>query len=243
MLLHAHKNHVFVLRNQGGFSMLELSLVMVVIGLLIGAILGGQELIKHANFKALIKEIQQYRMAIQNFKTQYDALPGDMVDATSYWTTTNGDGDGLIEVASNEHYKAWQHLMLAGLVSGSYNGTSEEAPSKIQGNSFYIYETAGSAIYNISGSSKNDQYIAPKIGGLWQNLISPIDAYAIDSKIDDGIASRGTMRAAYMPNSSTGTNCALTTGGTTAPYVSYTGIATYNLTQESVACVLYFYTN
>src|SRR5437763_7869808 len=116
-----------------GFTLLELSIVLVIIGLLIGGIFVGQSLIHTAQINAVISEFNRYQTAVQNFKQQYQALPGDMNNATSFWgsaggtgadatcfntlsntaATCNGNGDGSIQTSVSlwdEVYRAWQHL-------------------------------------------------------------------------------------------------------------------------------------
>lgn len=133
----------------GGFSLLELSIVLVAIGLLVGGLLVASNLIRSSEVRAIITEIHNYRVAVQNFHTRYDALPGDMDYATRLWgavntdpntcfataTTTgstatcNGNGNGQIRIwdgpGGNEGFRAWQHLSNAGLVGGQFPGISD----------------------------------------------------------------------------------------------------------------------
>lgn len=128
-----------------GFSLVELSIVLVILGLLVGGILAGQSLIRASELRAVINESQRYTTAIHAFRDKYFALPGDMNNATAIWGkdnakcsghtgsvatpgTCNGDGDGLIEDSGNgagftaEVFRGWQQLALAGLVEGTYTG-------------------------------------------------------------------------------------------------------------------------
>ena len=128
-----------------GFSLVELSIVLVILGLLVGGVLSGQSLIRAAELRSVTADYSRYVAAISSFRDKYFALPGDMANAGSFWgvdttancdwasstagtgtTTCNGDGDGRIIVnytsPSNEPFRSWQHLASAGLVEGSYNG-------------------------------------------------------------------------------------------------------------------------
>lgn len=130
-----------------GFSLVELSIVLVIIGLLIGGILAGQSLIRAGEIRASLKQLNEYMTAVNTFNLKYDALPGDMVDATRYWgiadgatgndatcrnasqtgpRTCNGDGDGyisaIITTAYAEIFHAWKHLSNEGLIGGLYTG-------------------------------------------------------------------------------------------------------------------------
>ena len=117
-----------------GFSIVELSIVLVIIGLLIGAVLAGKELIRQSKIQSVIKEANLYKTAIATFYLKYDALPGDMPNAVSYWgkragtwvdgvdndcatlphgtepyrtETCNGNGDGRIGEADTTNYHEW----------------------------------------------------------------------------------------------------------------------------------------
>ena len=135
-----------------GFSLVELSIVLVILGLLVGGVLSGQSLIRAAELRAVTTEYSRYITAVQSFRDKYFALPGDMSNAVKYWaqaaggtadgmdaacaallvasttpTTCNGDGNGQISdivYANNgyEVYRSWQHLANAGLIEGSYSG-------------------------------------------------------------------------------------------------------------------------
>lgn len=140
---------------KNGFSLVELSIVLVILGLLTGGILAGQSLIRAAEIRAVSNEYTRYRTAIFTFRDRYMALPGDMPNAIKFWgrqagadvigmdatcrdltaaatgtLTCNGNGDGLIAGNSNdayETYRAWQHLANAGLIEGSYSGVTAGA--------------------------------------------------------------------------------------------------------------------
>lgn len=135
-------------RHQHGFTLIELSVVLVVLALLTGGILGGQALISAAELRAVATEHSKFTTAIHAFDSKYDALPGDMKDATSYWgnaqnggtggectftytaytdgrQTCNGDNNGIVE--NDEAFRFWQHLANAGLIEGTYTGTQGSA--------------------------------------------------------------------------------------------------------------------
>lgn len=129
---------------QDAFSLVELSIVLVILGLLTGGILGGQSLIRAAELRSVTTEYNQYLTAFNTFRSKYFALPGDMRNAVQFWgqatncpgttaqgttdgTTCNGDGNGRIENTnpdSNEWFRSWQHLANAGLIQGVYNGVT-----------------------------------------------------------------------------------------------------------------------
>lgn len=129
-----------------GFTILELSVVLVILGLIAGGILAGQSLYRSAELNSVMNETQQYVMAFNNFRMEYNALPGDMNNATDFFgaadggngtgadcrdldksqmtATCNGDGDGIVD-ANYEMFYMWHHLQSAGLISGQYEGRSD----------------------------------------------------------------------------------------------------------------------
>ncbi len=129
------------------FSLVELSIVLVILGLLTGGILAGQSLIRAAELRSVTTDIQKYSTALMSFRDKYMALPGDMQNAQSFWgvahatpatcattasttaLTCNGDGNGqlLFATGANEMFRAWQHMANAGLIEGTYTGTEGTA--------------------------------------------------------------------------------------------------------------------
>lgn len=132
---------------QRGFSLVELSIVLVILGLFTGGILAGQSLIRAAELRAVSAEFQRYIAATQTFRDKYMAIPGDMNNATRFWNrqenqswcitgssasvttsgTCDGNGDGMLGFAaaasqSGEMFQYWRQLALAGFIEGTYTG-------------------------------------------------------------------------------------------------------------------------
>lgn len=130
-----------------GFSLVELSIVLVILGLLVGGILAGQSLIRASELRAVSTEYQQWTTATNAFRDKYFALPGDFRDATRFWGRMNsnadcitrssasvaspgacdGVGDGAVNSAaaasqSGERFQFWLHLNRAGMIPGDYTG-------------------------------------------------------------------------------------------------------------------------
>lgn len=142
------------MRARSGFSLVELSIVLVILGLLTGGILSGQALIRAAELRSVSADTQRYTTAIHSFRDKYFALPGDMANAVRFWgaqaggtadgrdavcaalthatpatgaATCNGNGNGMIgndSLTYYEWFRTWQHLTNAGLIEGSYAGVS-----------------------------------------------------------------------------------------------------------------------
>lgn len=126
-------------KQESAFSLLELSIVLVIIGLLSAGILVGQSLIRAAELRSVTSDQQRYKTAINTFRDKYSALPGDMRNATAFWGkdnalcstqtgtvavpgTCNGNNNGIWDLDMVENYRAWQHLSNAGVIEGSYSG-------------------------------------------------------------------------------------------------------------------------
>lgn len=134
---------------QRGFSLVELSIVLVILGLLVGGVLAGQSLIRAAELRSVSAEYSRFTAATYAFRDKYFALPGDLRDATRFWgraantadCVTNssaavtsaaagacdGDGDGAVSMPPTvstvgEMHQFWKQLALAGLIEGSYTG-------------------------------------------------------------------------------------------------------------------------
>ena len=133
------------MKQNSAFTLVELSIVLVILGLLVGGVLTGQSLIRAAELRSVPTQQARYQTAAMTFKDKYLAIPGDMNNAASYWgaadggtgnsagcmntqgtgtQTCNGNGDGKILPAgsSNEYFRFWQHLANAGLIEGTYSG-------------------------------------------------------------------------------------------------------------------------
>ena len=145
---------------KNAFSLVELSIVLVILGLLVGGVLSGQSLIRASELRSASTQFAQYRAAAYTFRDKYFALPGDMPNATAFWQSAggtgadatciaaqtsatpacNGNGDGLISgggsepVAHGERFMAWKHLANAGLVEGSYTGKTMGAAGTYEAN-------------------------------------------------------------------------------------------------------------
>lgn len=189
------------MRKQDGFTLIEIAVVLVIIGLLVGGVLKGQELITNARVRHLILQQDGVRAAYFGFLDRYRALPGDYNQAAANIAgiaagacTGNGDGNGRIETAGSatpgEHILAWEHLSKAGFINGSYTcvAAGAETPSSTPTNAYAArLQLVWDAVYDPAASAARHNL---KTGSQ-----IPSDILAeVDRKIDDGRATGGTIR-------------------------------------------------
>jgi prepilin-type N-terminal cleavage/methylation domain-containing protein len=238
-----------------GFTLIELSIVLVIIGLIVGGVLIGQDLIKAADNRSVVTDFEKLQTAIYAFRNKYNGLPGDLETATNFWpTTVNGNGNGKIGDNVNdftEMFRAMEQLGNAGLLPGTYTGLpgplgagdgvpgTNTLASKIPNAGFALrfYDAATLAccigVQTFPNAAKSDsnaivfgrQHDASYYPGsaLFRPAIRAIDAYAIDSKMDDGAPGTGRLFSAcpgITPNCAT--NC--------------TSTATYDFSTNDVTC-------
>lgn len=120
------------LNKNSGFTLVELSIVLIIIGLLVGGVIAGKSLIGAAKLRAQIVQLEDYKAAYSTFQLKYDAVPGDMSNASSLWSGVyDGNGDGMLNMESDdsddnvngaENRAFFWHLSESGLVKGSYDG-------------------------------------------------------------------------------------------------------------------------
>jgi len=224
------RNDLLEFAEQSAFTLVELSIVLVILGLLVGGVLAGQSLIRSAELRAIGKEYDGYVVAVNAFKDKYMALPGDMTNATAFWGkdnaacagdtgtaatpgTCNGNGDGKIQWGTIDLFRFWQQLSLAGLIEGNYTGVTGPAgepdavlgvnapKSRMSGGGWGVGNIgyyAGDALtfaldygnyYNFGAQLTFDNPIA--------GIITPAEAWNVDTKFDDGRPGRGHMMSVH----------------------------------------------
>lgn len=198
---------------RSGFTLVELSITLVIIGLLVGGVMVGADMIHSAATRAQIKELENYQSAINTFKLRFAGLPGDLSNATSVFLPSewplvaNGDGDEKLEDGASTYVnftgeiaQFWMQLAASRLIEGSYNTTSEVG----KGFPLTKFERNGiAALYDNSVTLANVFYVGVKNSpnpGVDDtltpgNALLPEEAWKIDEKIDDGHPLYGNVRA------------------------------------------------
>jgi prepilin-type N-terminal cleavage/methylation domain-containing protein len=261
---------------RAGFTLIELSIVLVIIGLIVGGVLVGQSLISAAEVRAQITQIEKYNSAVNTFRGKFNAIPGDMNAATAQQygfaigSGCNGsigrrDGNGLLDGASistldqgqGETTLFWQDLSNTGtgnFIDGTFPNSgaaavgciSSLALSLTQGTSYlgdyypvgkighatfiYVYENNGVNWYGLSAATS----VSNVSGALSSNVTLPvIQAYNMDSKVDDGLPGSGNVQAIYIngQNAVPPANAPnTTTSGGTSSSCYDTTTSTYSIT-------------
>lgn len=199
-----------------GFTLIELSIVLVIIGLIVGGILVGQDLIKAAEIRATVSQLEKYSTAVNAFRSKYNGIPGDLLNASNFgFDTTRGvnNGNSVIESVTGdagsfagESSCFWDDLTFAGLINESLNQSAAGACGNAQTNT--VLTTAlpaakmGRNNFIHVGSLSGVNYLtivgvtALSTGFLTvDDLLTGAEAFQIDSKIDDGGPTAGSVQA------------------------------------------------
>jgi prepilin-type N-terminal cleavage/methylation domain-containing protein len=206
-----------------GFTLIELSIVLVIIALVVGGVLVGRDLIEAAKIRSQINQIESLHTAMNIFRLKYGGLPGDLKANAALGfglqsrsgANGQGDGDGKIEYnaggcfsfTSGEVAYFWNDLFKTGLIKEgpfNYSGGNIDATSETIGDylprskvgSGYLIPTCG-IVYD----SENNYFVLMDIRDISTSLntyydpMTPLQAYAIDSKMDDGLSYTGNVQA------------------------------------------------
>ncbi|GLW60999.1 prepilin-type N-terminal cleavage/methylation domain-containing protein [Hydrogenophilus thermoluteolus] len=190
-------------RAQSGFTLVEIAIVLVIIGLLLGGVLKGQELIENAKVKNAINDINAIKTAYYSYQDRYKRLPGDDGNLAALqarggtWAnvTQGGDNNGVIAVTAAQTFNGggendnfFQHLRAAGFLTGDATVAGAAALPR---NSF----GGLIGITNAAVLGYNQATLMVCLGNVPGKA-----AAAIDSQIDDGVANTGSVRATQGAN-------------------------------------------
>ena len=175
---------------ESGFTLVEIAIVLVIIGLLLGGILKGQEMIIQAKIKNIIADFSGVSAAYYGYQDRYRAIPGDDPNTATRWSgATAGNGNGQVggkynsQTAGDESRLWWDHLRRSGFVAGA--GTNQPF----------------NAVTGMIGVQTGDGAVTvgPALGGLVSLIICSANladkiAIAVDTQMDDGVPNTGTVR-------------------------------------------------
>ncbi len=199
---------------RNGFTLVELSIVLVIIGLLAGGVLVGKDLIKAAEIRSVIKEVDEYNSAVTTFRLKYNGLAGDMTysDASAFFalpaecSTYSGNNDGGIQAQESKCF--WFAMGESGLVKFKptypyqtgysiwITNFNDLAGVTVPKSTYSEKSGWKAATFGVWGTDKapNRFFLATQGGGIMSSgyihsggAVTPQDAYSIDAKIDDGM--------------------------------------------------------
>lgn len=223
-------------RPERGFTLLELSVILLIMALLAVGISLGKDVLDSSKNRSLIQEVQEFRTSILTFRTRFQAFPGDMSDATTYLSgVANGDGDELIEWNTgsgtpHEGPQAFLHLQTADLLSSDITLSGQGGTAVINTNIPPSVITGAGYSVNyftsiLSNAENTGHYLL--LGGESTTgfNLTPVlgteDAHTIDNKMDDNRPKTGRVLAQDPGNSTCTANTYDISNSVPACYVLY----------------------
>ena len=198
--------------NKQGFTLVELAIVLVIIGLIIGGVLVGQDMIRSAEIRSTIGQYEKYNTAINTFRDKYRGIPGDLANATNFGFTASAAGkrnnNGQIEDCGSgttlgcETALFWDDLVKAQLIGDNVSaGTAaalQSAASSTPASYLPAAKIGNGNLWQVFNSNGRNWYYLSAVSGTaagttTTSSVSPIVAFNIDSKVDDGIPSTGLV--------------------------------------------------
>jgi len=234
-----------------GFTLIELSIVLVIIGLVVGVIVTGKALIQQAEVRAAASQLQKMETAYRTFQTKYGCIIGDCANATDFFGATysaycagmpngnaNGDGNGLIDYGGGAWWQCEDQLAIKSLQLSNILPASSLTPcwgsvavfNGINGTCAYFFNDD---LYNKVPRLKLNNIGWAQINGsgaLAAPALSPMQARLIDEKIDDGKPTTGKF---------SGLDASLPSGGAIVANSCVTSGA-YNLNEDFTCRSLYY---
>jgi len=242
---------------RAGFTLLEISIVLVIVGFIIGGVLVGRDMIRSAQVRGTIRQVEMFNIAVRTFRLKYNALPGDMLPQQAasfgFLQLTGGimcgNGNGVLEApgadtpcsgplnwgsgadARGEVLAFWRHLSDARLLDNTYGAdlTADGYPGTLPVSSSAIHSYlpkpkigGGTSFFAFASLQRTNWFGLMNIdsiitaSGWYQFLpatsdylpvVSPLVAYSMDVKIDNGLPNTGIVRAMApdtMPGGLTG---------------------------------------
>lgn len=180
-----------------GFTLVELAIVLVVIGLILGGVFKGQALIDSARVRSLVNEVAGIRTAWYSFQERYRSVPGDFSRASTQIDSAAvpGNGNGRID-DGQERAGVWQQLALAGLINGNFDGRQSASGSAtdVECSITTCPRNPFNGFYKISYSAQAADAEDPAHEIFTGNRIPANILAELDLKLDDGLPNSGRFR-------------------------------------------------
>lgn len=188
------------MKDTKGFTLVELAIVLVIIGIILGAVIKGQELIFNAKVKRLQSQVKEIMAAVYTYYDKYGYFPGDDPAAQRWTGAPSGNGDGIIsggycDTATEESCYLWRHLRYANIITGDPADANPPSltPKHAWGGQIHVFL----GTYTVGGVSRNSLWMA------FRNLPGGA-ADALDRALDDGKCNSGSLAAYSGTCDSTG---------------------------------------
>lgn len=181
--------------HQRGFTLVEIAIVLVIIGLLLGGVLKGQEMVENSKVKNAINEMNGVSAAYNSYIDRYRRIPGDDGNVAALqarggnWVNISaaGNSDGVLNVSQSQLFTGegegaafWQHLRAAGFINGNPADTGINALPR---NAFNGLMGVGNGVSGMIGSAVCLSQVPGKA------------ARQIDTQLDDGVGDSGSVRS------------------------------------------------
>lgn len=243
-----------------GFSLIEICIILVILALVVGAITAGRSMMRSAELRNVAISAENYITAMNVFRQKYNALPGDMPNATSLWgatdndptacsttavttkTTCNGNGNGRIEVGTGledgEDIRVWQHLRNAELTEPTAciptPGIGCLPESKMK-NIVHYPNYVGTTVNSLTTFDGDYGHALVTMKHDEILFLPPIELWEIDKKIDDGKPAHGKLRIFVLP---AGLASGVGSCSTTTDPANLS--ADYAIDQDAIGCAIIF---
>ena len=248
------------------FSLVELAVVLIILGLLVVGISTGERLIGQSKLRTVIDDMEQYKVAFNTFYADYQEYPGDMLDSsalTLFGVTNqtrqaaNPAGDKYIG-GYREAPMAFWHMQLAEIISGSYTGVfaHTEIPGVNVGKARYS-DQSGFNFFTFGRTNNQWAYGNRDVYGLsgvivivFGNIdtsgyqvadaaLTAADAFQIDVKLDDGLPNKGDVMADHGRDVGSDNKC-INYNKDASYYAASDDPLEYKLSNEDLACRMMF---
>ncbi|MBN8827213.1 MAG: prepilin-type N-terminal cleavage/methylation domain-containing protein [Sphingobacteriia bacterium] len=213
-----------------GFTILEMSVVILIIAVIASGITAGNQLVRSAKITKIMSDIERFKNAVNTFETKYKNIPGDISDSsTSVTAGGQGNANGIID--GNEDVLFWRHLSNANLILGNFSGSALDRykatsgsmiggvpAGPIEGSGFRVLNDPNGLLISFDGYSNTNNDLA---------ILTPSEANQIDLKYDDGLPNVGKIRG-YDGSNVALNSCVLASGQ-------------YNSANTNLACRMAFF--
>lgn len=212
------------MKKQTGFTLIELAIVLVIIGLLLGGVLRGQELINSAKAKNITADLKNVQIFIYGYQDKFRAIPGDDANVATHInggtpaTTPAGtlnnaqiNGTWNSATATDESFLFWQHVRLAGFATGpTAVGDAAYLPRNAESGRFGVQSLNAAFVTIVDVAPMTGSYVT-----CTENIAGRL-VKQIDANLDDGNTATGSLRAVLAAGGASVASAAIIDG---TPYI------------------------